>query len=261
MFNHLKNSFVNSFNKIPNNLRKHIRYLTFKWIPTIDCLNRNSDTRHHKQSKNQWFVDAQRNRIRNMIHNSNFGIISPYAPVALYNPINNEISISPAFVDEFVLKFYNTSNKLQTYAGIGFVIAHELAHSILYYYLINLSNEYEKTLNCFKQWNFQLFRHMNSSQLLETMADLHGMRILIEFLKRTDNFQVINWNDFFFYFALPWCDFRSSDNLPDNNHAPDSIRLQIVIQYFYEIQHFIDIKIESNIQTIKNRSTEHCLLF
>ena len=106
-----------------------------------------------------------------------YEIISSYAPVAIYNPLKYQISISPAFLDEGIFKFYNSTNELQTYAGIGFILCHEMSHSIINHYLMNENQKFEYSITCLKDWNHSLFEVMNSSQLSETMADLHGMRM------------------------------------------------------------------------------------
>ncbi|MCL4880803.1 M13 family metallopeptidase [Streptococcus suis] len=181
---------------------------------------------------------------------------------ANYSPYQNAIYIPAAILKA---PFYDKNQSLaENYGGLGKIIAHEITHA-----LDSTGANFDET-GSLKDWwtpqdreNFekltQKVRDMfeglevyggkvnGQLTLSENIADLGGIQIALETLKRED--KSANLQEFFEHYAMSRREQVSTDfgkrSLINESHAPEEFRVNIQIQQISDFYQIYDIPIDA----------------
>ena len=196
---------------------------------------------------------AKNNQLRVLnqsIKNSNItDEILPQEVVAEYHMLKNTIVITPGMLQPELYDInYSREKKL---AGIGFVIAHEIGHSLDIYGAFfdgegNLKNMWtDEDFNKYKQKVLYIKDYYSAIEglpgkyvdgeltLCENIADIEAMSCILDLLEKSES---IDYKLFFESYARAYRCVKTKEEyenaLESEEHSPDKIRVNIVLAQF-----------------------------
>lgn len=196
---------------------------------------------------------AKNNQLRVLnqsIKNSNItDEILPQEVVAEYHMLKNTIVITPGMLQPELYDInYSREKKL---AGIGFVIAHEIGHSLDIYGAFfdgegNLKNMWtDEDFNKYKQKVLYIKDYYSAIEglpgkyvdgeltLCENIADIEAMSCILDLLEKSES---IDYKLFFESYARAYRCVKTKEEyenaLESDEHSPDKIRVNIVLAQF-----------------------------
>ena len=196
---------------------------------------------------------AKNNQLRVLnqsIKNSNItDEILPQEVVAEYHMLKNTIVITPGMLQPELYDInYSREKKL---AGIGFVIAHEIGHSLDIYGAFfdgegNLKNMWtDEDFNKYKQKVLYIKDYYSAIEglpgkyidgeitLCENIADIEGMSCILDLLGESEN---TDYKLFFESYARAYKCVKTKEeyeaSLEYDEHSPDMVRVNIVLAQF-----------------------------
>ena len=175
--------------------------------------------------------------------------ILPQDVIAEYHILNNTIIITPGILQP---ELYNINDpREKKLAGIGFVIAHEIGHSVDV-----LGSFFDGQGSIRKMWTDESFatykqkalyirdyysaieglpgKYIDGEMTLcENMADIEGMSCILDLLAQSEN---TDYKLFFESYAKAYRCVKTKEgyeeSLEDDEHSPDKVRVNIVLAQF-----------------------------